>query len=89
MAIKDIAVTANLCMNVRLKTGEHFSCKDIPSDPFHVPGMVVFWYSGKIRAYPLADVEYLEMFDAGNYDDCDLPDLPDLTDPPESGSGEK
>lgn len=52
----------NLSINVKLKTGELFENKDIPSSPYGQHETIVsFWKGAVIRVYPLVDIEYYEL----------------------------
>lgn len=51
----------NILINVKLKSGEFFEKMDISSAPLgQNERMVSFWIDGKIRVYPMCDVEYFE-----------------------------
>ena len=49
-------------INVKLKTGEFFTDKDIPNNPNgDQERMISFWHEDKLRVYPLENVEYYEL----------------------------
>jgi len=59
--IRDLK-TNNLLISVKLKSGKLFEYKDIPSNPIGEHERIIsFWNNGKIRAYPLHDIEYYEI----------------------------
>ena len=60
-----------LCINVKLKSGELFKNKDITSKPLGDNERIIsFWNDGKVRAYPLKDIEYFELVpEEGNSND--------------------
>jgi hypothetical protein len=52
----------NLVISVKLKSGKLYEYKDISSKPMgDYERTVSFWHNGKIRAYPLQDIEYYEI----------------------------
>jgi hypothetical protein len=52
----------NFTINIKLKTGELFENKDIPSSPCGQHETIVsFWIGAVIRVYPLVDIEYYEL----------------------------
>lgn len=53
----------NVSITVKLKNGEIYKNKDITNQPFGEHNIVVsFWHDDKLRAYPIDDVEYYELF---------------------------
>jgi hypothetical protein len=53
--------SSNLTINVKLKTGELFENKDMPSNPLgNHETIVSFWVGNVIRVYPLTNIEYYE-----------------------------
>ena len=54
--------TEDMKINVKLKSGEYFQKKDVPEQPFgDFETTVSFYNRGKVRIYPMADVEYCEL----------------------------
>lgn len=60
--IKQIQELDKITINVKLKSGELFTNKDIPNMLFGSnETYVAFWHNDRIRIYPLEEVEYVEM----------------------------
>lgn len=58
--IRDID-TDQFKINVKLKTGHSFEGMDMPPNPTgQYDRIVSFWYNGKMRCYPLGEVEFFE-----------------------------
>ena len=54
--------TDNIVITVKLKNGELFENRDVPTSPFGDHEAVVsFWNECKLMVYPISDVEYVEI----------------------------
>ena len=48
-------------ISVYLRNGTQFTKKDLPEDPYVVPGTVSFWYDDKLTTIPLDLVALVEI----------------------------
>ena len=54
----------NVLVTVVLKNGEVYEKCDIPGSPTgEVGNLVCFWTDGKLRAYPIADIKYIDFIE--------------------------
>jgi len=54
--------TRQFLLNVKIKNGRLFEAKDIPTSFLSDhERWIAFWHNGRIRAYPIQDVEYYEL----------------------------
>jgi len=71
MAVVGVTGSENLVMNVKLKNGQFFERCDIPERPFGENEQVVaVWLDGKIRMFPLRDVEFCELYEYAEGNDA-------------------
>lgn len=67
MAVKELANSDDLKMNVAMKDGrEFFGCDVAPKPQGEAERVVAFWHEGAIRMVPLQDVLHVDFYDSSS-----------------------
>ena len=61
--VRDLENAEKVVADIFMKDGEEFGCRDLPSNPFKIPGMFAFWSGGDILVVQMSDIYRIRFYE--------------------------